>query len=121
MANVKIDGFPLDVSKALSLTHTFTTLLTDALLSSVFPLGGWLAASHNLGGSGASHSLLIPMRSLPHPAISMFHSTEMQELILPPKSQVLYCGNCTCPPEFCAWMGAKAGVVAPECKVCALP
>ncbi|EKX39855.1 hypothetical protein GUITHDRAFT_88975 [Guillardia theta CCMP2712] len=30
--------------------------------------------------------------------------------------KVLYCGACSCPPEYCAWMGPKSGEVTPECK-----
>eukprot|EP00802_Teleaulax_amphioxeia_P020250 Tamp_20524.p1 GENE.Tamp_20524~~Tamp_20524.p1 ORF type:complete len:222 (+),score=72.12 Tamp_20524:74-667(+) len=30
--------------------------------------------------------------------------------------QVLYCGACTNPPEYCAWTGAKVGVVDDACK-----
>ena len=35
---------------------------------------------------------------------------------LPCGEQVLYCGACTNPPEFCAWTGAKVGVVDDACK-----
>mmetsp|Transcript_43516 Transcript_43516/g.102220 ORF Transcript_43516/g.102220 Transcript_43516/m.102220 type:complete len:227 (+) Transcript_43516:30-710(+) len=30
--------------------------------------------------------------------------------------QVTYCGACSSPPEFCPWMGTKAGKATDECK-----
>lgn len=30
--------------------------------------------------------------------------------------QILYCGACSCPPEYCGWTGAKVGTIDEACK-----
>ena len=80
--------------------------------------------------AGASLDSKYPMKVLPAlrpacrlmvcvlPNSSLMLSLRQRERVwaLFGRGQVLYCGACTNPPEYCGWTGNKVGVVDEACK-----